>query len=115
MPVTCAQMSAAEERLFSTGVSAEPFMDEAGKKCFESIQAFFPTPAQAIIACGKGNNGGDALVVGRWLKQLGWEVEIDYSHGRDGLSELARKKRDEFEAAAAPSGPVVRDRSLILV
>ncbi len=106
MPVTCAQMSAAEERLFSTGVSAEPLMDEAGRKCFRAILDYFPTPAKAVVFCGKGNNGGDGLVVARWLKESGWEVEIDYSHGRAGLSELALKKRDEFEAAAnAPASP----------
>lgn len=104
MPVTCAQMSAAEERLFATGTSAESLMDEAGRACALAIREFFPDPARVIVFCGKGNNGGDALVVARWLKRWGWDVAIHYSHGRDGLSALARKKRDEWESESEPGG-----------
>ncbi|MDF2378280.1 MAG: NAD(P)H-hydrate dehydratase [Verrucomicrobiales bacterium] len=114
MLVTCEQMAAAEARLFATGVSAEPLMNEAGGKCAEAIRQFFPRPAEAVIFCGKGNNGGDALVVARWLKRWGWEVTIHYSHGRDDLSELALKKRDEWEAEPETTG-VPRENSLILV
>ncbi|MDF1823187.1 MAG: NAD(P)H-hydrate dehydratase [Verrucomicrobiales bacterium] len=109
MLVTCKQMAAAEEQLFSTGVSAESLMDKAGHLCALAIQRFFPCPGRAIIFCGKGNNGGDALVVARWLKRSGWLVEVRYSHGRDELSPLGLKKRDEWEAEGNalknPTGP----------
>ncbi|MEM1442020.1 MAG: NAD(P)H-hydrate dehydratase [Verrucomicrobiota bacterium] len=114
MPVTCAQMAAAEERLFASGVSAESLMDEAGEKCYRAIQQFFPIPARAIVFCGKGNNGGDALVVARWMKRDGWHVKIEYSHGPGGLSELAQRKQAEWEAE--PTGPASKmDSSLVLV
>jgi len=114
MLVTCEQMSRAEERLFSSGASPEPYMDAAGAGCARVIRKFFPAPARAAVFCGKGNNGGDALVVARWLKRWGWEVELHFSHGPDHLSELATKKLSEYEEEPAP-GTAPPDEALVLV
>ena len=114
MPVTCAQMAEAEKRLFATGVSAESLMNEAGEKCFRAIERFFPQPARAAVFCGKGNNGGDALVVARLLSRAGWKVEVEFSHGREGLSELGTKKLSEYEAESATSSHH-RESPLVLV
>ncbi|MDF1659352.1 MAG: NAD(P)H-hydrate dehydratase [Verrucomicrobiales bacterium] len=114
MLVTCEQMAAAETRLFATGVSAESLMNEAGEKCSNAIRQFFPHPAEAEVFCGKGNNGGDALVIARWLKRWGWKVNVRYSHGRDELSELGLKKRDEWEAEPDTLA-ITRENSLVLI
>lgn len=97
MLVTCKQMQDAEKALFSDGISPEPYMDDAGRKCAEAVRKFFPQPANAEIFIGKGNNGGDALVVGRWLKEWGWRVNLHFSHDQDEISDLAKKKLAEFE------------------
>lgn len=98
MLVTCQEMAEAEAKLFAGGVSAEPYMDEAGRKCAEAIRSFFPDPGRAEIFCGTGNNGGDALVVARWLRRWGWAVSLNFSHGPEEISDLAMKKLVEFEA-----------------
>ncbi len=98
MLVTCQQMSEAEAGLFATGVSAEPYMDEAGRQCALAIRRFHPSPATAEIFCGKGNNGGDALVIARWLRRWGWKTNLHFSHGSDDISELARIKLQQYEA-----------------
>jgi len=97
MLVTCQQMSKAEAQLFSTGVSAEPCMDEAGRQCALAIRRFHTSPATAEIFCGKGNNGGDALVIARWLKRWGWKTHLHFSHGRNDISDLARIKLQQYE------------------
>lgn len=97
MLVTCSAMAGAEREFFADR-DPEPWMDEAGRLCAAAILDLVPEPANAALYCGKGNNGGDALVVGRWLKRSGWEVELNLSDGPDGLSPLARKKLAEFEA-----------------
>lgn len=103
MLVTCEEMSAAEQRLFSTGVEAEPYMNEAGRRCAEAILNFFPEPSSAAIFCGKGNNGGDALVVARHLKERGWRVILHFAGNPESLPELPAKKLREYEAT--PNGP----------
>ncbi|MDF1851613.1 MAG: NAD(P)H-hydrate dehydratase [Verrucomicrobiales bacterium] len=103
MLVTCQQMSEAEARLFSGNISPEPYMDAAGLRCAHAIQSFFPDPGHAEVFCGKGNNGGDALVVARWLKRSGWSVRFHFSHGLQGISELAKRKWVEWNAEPEPA------------
>ena len=106
MLVTCQQISEAEARLFSGGVSAEPYMDEAGRQCAEAIRQFFPEPGRASVFCGKGTNGGDALVVARHLKTWGWQVELHFIQSPDKRSPLSQKKLAEFDALPdVPPGP----------
>ena len=119
MLVTCSEMSEAERIFFSGDRSAEPWMDEAGRLCAAAILDFFPTEARAKVFCGRGNNGGDALVVARWLKRRGWQVEVILSDGVEGLSPLARKKFAEWEEEAHPPrccpGEGVEGLPLVLV
>lgn len=96
MLVSCREMADAEDHLFSTGVEAEPLMEKAGLGCALAIRNFFPRSGQAILFCGKGNNGGDALVAGRWLRKWGWQVSALLSHQPAEMSELARKKLEEL-------------------
>ncbi|MEM9280747.1 MAG: NAD(P)H-hydrate dehydratase [Verrucomicrobiota bacterium] len=114
MLVTCQQMAEAESLLFSGGVSPEPFMDEAGKQCALAIRQFHPRPGRAEIFCGKGNNGGDALVVARWLRTWGWSTYLHFSSGPDQLPELTEKKLIEYEAVPKPSTPNPKSHVIVV-
>lgn len=100
MIVTCEQMKQAEDRLFSTGVVAEDLMEKAGQACARAVRQFFLVPGKATLYVGRGNNGGDALVVGRELRVRGWEVELVLSCEPSEMSSLAAKKLIEFEAVS---------------
>ncbi|MDF1751883.1 MAG: NAD(P)H-hydrate dehydratase [Verrucomicrobiales bacterium] len=104
MVVTCEQMRAAEDRLFSSGQAAEPLMDLAGYRCAEAIRNTVLGPGRAVLFCGKGNNGGDALVVGAWLRKWGWQVDVRFSHPLDQTTNLACKKYREFEEVPDGAG-----------
>jgi hydroxyethylthiazole kinase-like uncharacterized protein yjeF len=99
--VSAATMRAAEEAAFAGGAEVEALMDRAGAGVAAAVQKFFPRPGKAIIFCGKGHNGGDALVAGARLKEAGWEVELRLIFPEADLAELTRKKlaalrRDEL-------------------
>lgn len=113
MIVTCQQMQAAEEKLFSSGQDAEPLMDKAGAGCASAVDSIFAgQPGEAVLFCGPGNNGGDALVVGAHLRKWGWRVRAEFSHPIDQISALARGKYSEFQAVPDGSG---RGGPLLLV
>lgn len=108
-------MSDAEDRLFSTGAEAEPLMEKAGLGCAEAIMSFFPHFGKAVLFCGRGNNGGDALVAGRHLRERGWKVEVILSHSPEEMTLLARKKLDELEETPEQNIPLRNGGDLVLI
>src|SRR3954447_14108367 len=95
-------MRAAEEAAFARGVEVEALMDRAGAGVAAAVQKFFPRPGKAIIFCGKGHNGGDALVAGARLKEAGWDVELRLVFAEADLAELTRKKLEELRTSEVP-------------
>lgn len=115
MIVTCEAIQNAEKRLFLSGAAADPLMEEAGWGCARAIRQFCPHPGRALLFVGKGNNGGDALVIGRHLRQWGWTVSAQLAlNPEEELNELVSRKLDEFAAVPEPlddlscaSGPLI--------
>lgn len=118
MLVNCQQLRDAEQRLFASGaVEAETLMELAGRYCAERIQCRCAVPGKATLYVGKGNNGGDALVIGRELRKAGWRVRAVLSADRSAMTELAARKLVEFDAAtetgAARLGPSIQIDGLL--
>ena len=67
--LTAAQMREIDRRTIEMGIPGLVLMENAGHRVVELLaQKFAPLAAQRIaILCGKGNNGGDGLVVARQL------------------------------------------------
>src|SRR5687767_2759273 len=57
------------------GVSVESLMERAGRAVFDAAEEMVAGPAKVTVLCGKGNNGGDGLVVARIAKERGHDVE----------------------------------------
>ena len=75
--VTTRQMQAAEKAADTAGLSYNQMMENAGRSIAEAIQAEFDVSGTHIlILVGPGNNGGDGLVVARYLSQSGASVAI---------------------------------------
>ena len=110
MIATVSQMQNAEERLFATGVEAEPLMDRAGLGIAEAIveRLAGSTPGALRAFVGPGHNGGDALVAARHLAARGWEVELRLV-GRERFRPLTEKKLAELGGprATASREPMV--------
>src|SRR5271165_7057017 len=68
--LTAEQMREADRRTIADGTPGEVLMERAGTRVVEVLEReFAPLESQrVVIFCGKGNNGGDGLVVARQLK-----------------------------------------------
>src|SRR5210317_332860 len=102
--VTSEQMRKIDlEAIEGAGIPSEQLMENAGRGIAEAIMADIlmadDDPSLTII-CGKGNNGGDGLVIGRYLYHAGYEVAVYYLGPADKLSSdasLNLKKLNELD------------------
>src|SRR5690242_952636 len=67
--LTAAQMREVDRRTIAMGIPGAVLMENAGGRVVEFLeQRFAPLDDQRIVVfCGKGNNGGDGMVVARHL------------------------------------------------
>jgi len=84
-------MREAEESAFAHGVEVEALMEQAGAGIARCLVQFFPKPGRCITFAGKGNNGGDALVAARHLKESGWVIDVRLAFPEEECAELTRK------------------------
>jgi ADP-dependent NAD(P)H-hydrate dehydratase / NAD(P)H-hydrate epimerase len=88
MVVTATQMKAAEEMAFRSSATPGGLMEIAGEGIAGSIREFFPHPGTVAVFCGKGHNGGDALVAARHLASAGWRVLVRLAADPKDLASL---------------------------
>ncbi|MFZ0435509.1 MAG: NAD(P)H-hydrate dehydratase [Chthoniobacterales bacterium] len=81
-------MKQAELAAFSRGDTPEGLMEIAGEGIARCIRQFFPNPGILLVYCGKGHNGGDALVAARHLRSFGWRVQVRCPFSPDELAPL---------------------------
>lgn len=93
---TAAQMREAEAAAAAAGTSYETLMENAGQKAAGGIRHLAASePSKILILCGKGNNGGDGLVIARALSKAGWAVQAAFLCG-DELSPLSQLNRERL-------------------
>ena len=73
--VTVEEMRALEANADFFGVSYGELMENAGRKAAETIIARYKQ-CKVLVVCGTGNNGGDGLVVARFLAQAGYHIIV---------------------------------------
>jgi ADP-dependent NAD(P)H-hydrate dehydratase / NAD(P)H-hydrate epimerase len=77
--LTSAQMKDLDTRTIKDfGIPARVLMETAGKGCADLIVEEFEDnlDGNICVLCGTGNNGGDGLVLARWLHQYGYDVNV---------------------------------------
>lgn len=55
------------------GMSLFALMENAGNGIFQKVKTLFKKEDRILILAGKGNNGGDGIVLARYLKNNGYE------------------------------------------
>jgi len=75
--VTTQQMQAAEKAADASGLSYDQMMENAGQAVAKAIATHFDVvDAQILVLVGPGNNGGDGLVVARYLAKMDAQVTV---------------------------------------
>ena len=92
---TAAEMREHEQMAVDKGTTFEQLMENAGQAATADLLHRFPKAGRALIVCGKGNNGGDGLVIARVLSERDWQVDVVFVLG-DKLSPLAQLNRERL-------------------
>ncbi len=97
------------------GVASLELMERAGEGLARIATEVAPVGA-IVVACGKGNNGGDGLVVARLLREAGREVDVVFASEPVGLSvdAAANLERLPGQAATTLAGPLRADAGLVI-
>src|SRR5262249_3294431 len=88
------------------GVPGLELMERAGASVARAVERLAPDGHVAVV-CGKGNNGGDGLVVARLLRQAARRVSVICTSPPSQLSGDARATLDRLEG----EGPLRLDGS----
>lgn len=80
--VTVAEMKEIEKIADAAGLSYYQMMENAGSGSYEIIRSRFPDIDSVVVFCGKGNNGGDGLVVARLAANDGMRVCVVMVEGK---------------------------------
>ncbi|MDR9419146.1 NAD(P)H-hydrate epimerase [Gracilimonas sp.] len=80
-----------EKTISEFGIDGFTLMEIAGTRAADFISSEISTGSHGVFFCGKGNNGGDALVIARLLSQQGYNITVCFLSGTDDLSPDANK------------------------
>lgn len=75
--LSAAAMRAADEATINRiGIPGFTLMESAGREAARIAAEMVPVGSRVLVCCGKGNNGGDGLVLARWLAEAGYRVQV---------------------------------------
>ena len=72
------------DTLLHDAITSAELMERAGRKCFEALIRLY-SPRPVAVFTGKGNNGGDGLVIARLLAEHQYPVSVYMSCEPDEL------------------------------
>lgn len=99
------QMRACDREAIETwGLPGIVLMENAGRGCAEIILGMLSgdTKGRVVIACGKGNNGGDGYVIARHLLNAGVDVSMHLLAPVEEITGDARTNLDVLIKMAPP-------------
>jgi NAD(P)H-hydrate epimerase len=93
--VTAAEMRQIDQdTIEGIGIPGIVLMETAGSEIVRSIERHYPSAQRIGIFVGKGNNGGDGLVIARQLAHAGRDVHIFLVSPADSFTKEARTNLD---------------------
>lgn len=112
IPARLAAIATVEEiRTIEAGAFAEtpppPLMARAGRAAADRALAMLGPSSRVLVLAGPGNNGGDAFVAARHLKQAWLNVEVVFAGSPDRLPADAREAFEAWIAAGGDTQPTL--------
>lgn len=93
-------------------ISFDDLMENAGKITAEIIEELYPKEKDVLVLVGKGNNGGDGLVVAKFLHKKGYRVSVVIA---DDVKESLKHRLLEVKEAGIPVYKDIVTRADIIV
>ena len=93
------QIREIEKLAIDEGIDSYQLMLSAGEAAFKALLQRWPGSKAIHVFCGKGNNGGDGLVLAYLAKKHGLVVSVSLMSDPDQFSELASKALNAAQAA----------------
>ncbi|MCS7197490.1 MAG: NAD(P)H-hydrate dehydratase [Candidatus Bipolaricaulota bacterium] len=113
--LTGAQMAELDRQAIEgLGIPSLVLMESAGRVVVEELCARFPeiSRKKIVIVIGKGNNGGDGLVVARRLLDLGAAVEVHALGSPKEFSAETRQQADILGKLGFPIHPCTKSKEM---
>ncbi|MCE3228073.1 MAG: dehydrogenase [Bacteroidetes bacterium] len=79
-------------------VSSAELMERAAMFCTRRLMRLITDESRVIVVCGKGNNGGDGLVIARLLMDRGFDTTVFIIEHRNDFSADAQINYDSFKS-----------------
>ncbi|WP_050614480.1 bifunctional ADP-dependent NAD(P)H-hydrate dehydratase/NAD(P)H-hydrate epimerase [Bacillus testis] len=90
------EIKAADAAAEKRGMDTFTLMENAGRSLFMRIREEVSRDHRILILAGKGNNGGDGIVLARYLKNDGYHVDLTFPLGK-AATPVAKKHLLYFE------------------
>ena len=110
--VTAAEMRQIDQdTIEGIGIPGIVLMETAGSAIVRAIEQYYPTCKRIGIFAGKGNNGGDGIVIARQLAHIGHDVYLFLVSPPDSFTgeaavnlQIAKRLTASFGLQATPKG-----------
>ena len=100
--LTADRMAAVDANAAALGVPRKQLMESSGNAVARVVRQYVDPDDRVILVCGRGNNGGDAFVAARFLKDYDVEVALLGHPDRIG-TDIAHENWAALQAAEIPT------------
>jgi NAD(P)H-hydrate epimerase len=113
--VTAAQMRDIDKKTIASGIRGIDLMEHAGQSVFKAMREHFGdlSGKKLGIFCGKGNNGGDGLVVARILAEEGAKIKVILLAKREEVKGDARTNLERAQELGIEIMEVISQNQLV--
>ena len=100
--ISADRMAAVDANAAALGIPRKQLMESSGNAVARAVREQIDPGSRVVLVCGRGNNGGDAFVAARFLKEYTAETVL-VGHPERISTEIARENWDALQAADLPT------------